>query len=239
MKYIQKTNPKIPCLDKHRATPNTDYKGLHGNCKVIIRQKLLAEQGYLCAYCMQRITNETSTGVEHFDPQALPKYKSKRLLYTNFLVVCKGETTIKEKNQKGELLEKKTCHCDKTIGGKGDGTKEMRILDPREFGKCEDLLVYSISGEVKSKDNNLDVEYDLNEMLNLNNKLLKTNRKDILDIAVQRLKNSQTVAINTTWPQKAFQSEINYWERPGREKMLKPFCQVAIWYLKKKMNIKI
>lgn len=54
-----------------------------------IRQSLLEEQHYLCAYCMKRIKNDgLHTTIEHWEP--LSVNKDKALEYDNMLAVCDG-----------------------------------------------------------------------------------------------------------------------------------------------------
>ena len=51
-----------------------------------VRYTLLKEQHGLCAYCMRRIHNDSSTTIEHWAP--LSKNKEQALQYSNFLGVC-------------------------------------------------------------------------------------------------------------------------------------------------------
>lgn len=54
-----------------------------------IRQSLLEEQRYLCAYCMKRIKNDgLHITIEHWEP--LSVNKDKALEYDNMLAVCDG-----------------------------------------------------------------------------------------------------------------------------------------------------
>lgn len=54
-----------------------------------IRQSLLEEQHYLCAYCMKRIKNDgLHTTIEYWEP--LSVNKDKALEYDNMLAVCDG-----------------------------------------------------------------------------------------------------------------------------------------------------
>ena len=72
----------------------TDTAAMRGifdqlSCKREIRQCLLEEQHYLCAYCMSSIENkELHMSIEHLAPQS--KCKEKVLDYRNYLGVCRG-----------------------------------------------------------------------------------------------------------------------------------------------------
>jgi len=66
--------------------------------KSIIRDALLKEQHYLCAYCMKRIRNNAGgsqvvhMSIEHWLP--LSQDKERALDYKNFLGVCKGGADV-------------------------------------------------------------------------------------------------------------------------------------------------
>lgn len=63
-----------------------------------IRQSLLEEQRYLCAYCMRRLENNGRiTSIKHWYP--LSRSKEKALAYENMLEVCDGGRNWKEKGK--------------------------------------------------------------------------------------------------------------------------------------------
>ena len=62
MILIQK-NSEPNSLREHRNTPGADFDGLD---KTELRDSLLKEQGYLCAYCMKRIRQENKVKIEHY-----------------------------------------------------------------------------------------------------------------------------------------------------------------------------
>ena len=69
------------------------------SCKEEIRQCLLEEQHYLCAYCMSPIENEAlHMTIEHLIP--LSKCKEKVLDYRNYLGVCKGGADLPRNRSK-------------------------------------------------------------------------------------------------------------------------------------------
>jgi len=192
---------------------------------------LLKEQGFLCAYCMNRISNEWNstikkfkTEIEHFYSQEL--HPDKVLQYNNMLAVCNG---FYLENGKSET------HCDKTKDGKVIGTSVLRKLNPTH-PLCEAQLKCSVSGDIKSINNDPDVEFDINDMLNLNAKQLKANRRLVIDVVARRLKELiKTVPANQPLRKTLLNKEIKYW-LGEKEQKLKPFCQVAVWFLEKRMN---
>jgi uncharacterized protein (TIGR02646 family) len=95
MKYIKKNLKNEPeSLRIYReTTDNPRYKG--GNFdQLVLKTALLNEQGFLCAYCMGRISLDLNRfykpkiEVEHY--QAQEEYADKTLNYQNMLGVCNG-----------------------------------------------------------------------------------------------------------------------------------------------------
>ena len=87
------------------------------SCKKEIRQCLLEEQHYLCAYCMSVIENkELHMSIEHLVP--LSKCKEQVFDYKNYLGVCKGGADIpRDRN--------KCICCDAS-----KGNKELQCINP-------------------------------------------------------------------------------------------------------------
>jgi uncharacterized protein (TIGR02646 family) len=106
MKYIHKEVSNEPqSLKEFRSTPNSTYDDCN---KADIRKALLKEQGYLCAYCMSRISDKLDKDarpkmtIEHYDAQSTDE--GGRLKYVNMLGVCRG----------GEGGPGHALHCDKS-----------------------------------------------------------------------------------------------------------------------------
>ncbi|GAB6168828.1 hypothetical protein JCM1393_12880 [Clostridium carnis] len=147
-------------LTIYKKQINAYYDGCN---KGDIRQALLKEQGYLCAYCMKRIS-EDNMKIEHYVTQSSSDDKE-ALEYNNMLGVCLGNTDIKTK------YENLTC----------DSHRGNAQLTVNPFLKASiDLIKYSENGEIYSE--NSDINKDLNETLNLNcdQALLKVNRARVL-----------------------------------------------------------
>lgn len=132
MKYIDNRNDEPTQLTDYREkTPNATYDGLGTNVKDIIRNSLLDEQGYICAYCMCRIDECT---IEHYisqkhhneSPYTEEEHKNQSLLYSNMCGVCKNDSE----------------HCDKLRGN-----TPLEILDPHK-PSCEELIKYHFDGKI-------------------------------------------------------------------------------------------
>lgn len=140
-----------------------------------IRESLLKEQHYLCAYCMKRIENDgLHTTIEHWRP--LSKDKENALEYSNMLGVCDGGRKTDVSDGTHRIL----C-CD---AYKGDET-EM-TLNPMNQQQME-LVKYRKNGEIYTDPENSKLEEDINYTLRLNGALDK-NGKLIADTSTQLLK---------------------------------------------------
>lgn len=162
MIYIEKTlEPES--LRLHRGTPGSDFDGLD---KKELRQALLEEQGYLCAYCMKRIRNTKDIKIEHYKA----RNKENELNYSNLLAVCNGN--------EGENRNRFTCDTMK-------GKQELHI-NPQSK-KDMDTIYYDNQGKIYSRNN--DYQNDLNTVLNLNDEYgyLIRNRKAALKAMREKL----------------------------------------------------
>lgn len=113
MIYINKKEP-TECVKKElkEKVDSTEWKNIARTdtaamrhyfdgltCKNEIRQCLLEEQHYLCAYCMSAIENkELHMTIEHFVP--LSKCKERVFDYQNYLGVCKGGADLPRDKRK-------------------------------------------------------------------------------------------------------------------------------------------
>lgn len=70
------------------AYKKQSYVYFDGCCKEDIRQNLLKEQGYLCAYCMRRI-HAGNMKIEHWYPEDKLS-EIEKLDYKNMLGCCEG-----------------------------------------------------------------------------------------------------------------------------------------------------
>jgi uncharacterized protein (TIGR02646 family) len=87
--------------DNATVPENLAYGALHGAVTRAIRRQMLTEQGYLCAYTMQRVLTTDDCHIEHIVPQEQPPKSHERDLdYTNMLACFPGNTPPKGWNPK-------------------------------------------------------------------------------------------------------------------------------------------
>ncbi|MEI7587687.1 hypothetical protein [Runella sp.] len=224
MKYVEK-GIEPDSLRALRNTEGASYSGPQEDWQ----EALLEEQGWICAYCLGRISLERSKSkgvapkmqIEHYLPRE--KHPEKALQWRNMLGVCLGNHGIKP-------------HCDKTEGGKNEagtyikgkihGDVVLQKLDPLAKN-VEALLTYSSSGEIKSVNSDPETDADLNFRLNLNDEKLIQYRKDVIDLAKSRLEKKYP---DRRWNQSMFDKEIEQWSARKEDKHI-PYFRAAVWFL--------
>lgn len=158
MILIKKGKEPKEWLD-YRQTPGVEYAAIPP-----LKEALLKEQGYLCAYCMDRIEERTMK-VEHLACRS--QHPDKQLDYSNLLACCQGGEGTNER------------HYDTS-----KGNKEISFSPLRE--ECITSLSYSNQGVVSS--DHPVWEKEINEVLNLNTPILKDNRREVLRSLLDQLK---------------------------------------------------
>ena len=174
MKHIKKGN-EPPLLIAHRKQKDANFDNIPKKTKEQLRTHLLKEQGFICCYCMQRITKENMK-IEHWRPQKY--YAGFQLAYKNLLASCKG----------GEGKRREFQHCDTK-----KGEKEIAISPVDQDKNCERMVKFKGDGTVYSDDAEINVE--LNNILNLNMETLRNNRSEVMIQAIKdmtRIKGAKT-----------------------------------------------
>lgn len=207
MRNIQKTT-EPQSLAQHRCNTDSNYENYAK--KDDLRKSLVAEQRGICCYCMQRIRpNLESMKIEHW--QCQDKYPKRQLDYDNLLGVCLGGTGKSKRDQ----------HCDTR---KGNDDISFNPADP--FHDVESKLQFLGDGTIQSND--VQFNQEINDVLNLNESSLNRNRKAVLNALQQSFMRGNPSKI-------AIEKELRKWNGDSGEE-LEPFCQVVIYYLRKKLK---
>lgn len=200
----------------HKKQIQATFQNLPTATKNAIRTQLIQEQGYLCAYCMQRIENDgQKTKIEHW--QCQDNYPEQQLDYGNLLLVYMGNEGCDSEEQ----------HCDTK-----KANQELHCNPAnRAHWHLLDTLSYLSNGEIKSSDPVLNDE--LNEVLNLNYARLKRARSEVLQNVMK--------ALNTKKGSRTFseiQHHLDKWQQQNETGKYREYCGVVIYYLKKKRHKK-
>lgn len=194
---------------------------------------LLEEQGFICAYCLQKINLKNAT-IEHIIGQKYVENGVKigekyQVDYDNLLAVCSGKSC------------KEQTHCDKSRSSYQKerplfaNPLENRIMQNIKFSKTG-LIYYknfkNIEEIEKLKDHNsLDedsnIRFDIQKVLNLNCQNLKLKREAVIKGIQKATKN---------WEDKTrIQKELQRCEIINGSEFVE-MCQVAIYVLKSKLK---
>ena len=195
----------------YRNTPGAPYQS-----QSYLTDSLLKEQGYICAYCMRRIPCKDSLSkedhhIEHIKPRS--KYHEAQLDYKNMVIVCPGHMGDND-------------HCDRS-----KGHKEMH-LSPLNSSVIQTISYEN--GLIKSSNSVWNSE--LNDILNLNDKVLVKARKTTLQAIIVQLNASQK---KNKWTRAMLEKYLNKYKNMhsdhGTEKYY-PYCGIVIYYLQKKLT---
>ena len=207
--------------------------------KAPLLKTLLQEQGYICCYCMQRIPTPTNKAhVEHFLPESIYNGENGKedlqFTYSNLFAACQGNEGKKEKYQ----------HCDKRkkdqeiklsplnkihvegIVFDGNGRLLVRLSDK--------LLEKELNEEIgmKGVDEEDDIDLRNKNKLNLNILTLRKQRIDVIESIQQWL---EATSKKKSITKADIEKKITEWQIPENGQF-RPFCQVAIFYLQKKLR---
>jgi uncharacterized protein (TIGR02646 family) len=208
MRAIPKNNEPAS-LAQHRCQHHADYNNYAD--KDTLRQSLVTEQRGLCCYCLSRIRPVAEeTKIEHWHCQ--DSYPAEQLDYGNLLGACLGKQGQSSQRQ----------HCD-TLKGNRDLSRNP--ANPAH--QVEQFIQFEGDGTITSND--LAFNTELNEVLNLNAKFLKNNRKAVLDAF------KTTLLKRGDLPRPTLERWLR--ERNGETHAgdLEPFCQVVVYWLRKRL----
>ncbi|WP_300389278.1 HNH endonuclease [Fusobacterium sp.] len=199
---------RIPSsLVKYKQTINASFDNLPKEVKDKLRTSLLKEQGYICAYCMKKLEDDSSkVKIEHY----IARNEENELDYNNLLAVCKGN--------EGEPFERQTCDTRK-------GNREVKI-NPQVNS---DILTigYTSNGEIKSS--NLDYQEDFDNILNLNDSFgLVKARREALNSLKRKLSKSKTHLKRDIIKR--------IYTRYSEAEIKESYVGILLWYLQKRMR---
>jgi uncharacterized protein (TIGR02646 family) len=196
---------------KYCATENVDYARIPE-----LALALLKEQGFICAYCMRKIpTTVVEKGinsvVEHIKCRA--RYEHLKLNYNNMVICCPGRINSE-------------AHCDDS---KGNLDITFNLFTPA----LENSIKYlSKNGSIYSTNETWNNE--INNIVKLNNSLLRKNRLLVLQ-GVQQLLEKEN------WRPSIISAQLEYWsslhlDTNDNEMKKNEYCGIVVWYLQKTLS---
>ncbi len=190
----------------YRNTPGATYQAIEP-----LRTALLNEQGYICAYCNRPIPvttseNRETSRIEHI--QCRDNYPERQLDYTNMVVCCPGFIDGTE-------------HCDKS--------KKNHNISFTPFSPAVQQSISYGSKEADIKSSNTVWYREMNDILQLNNNLLKKNRNETLN-------GVRAVLETKKWRKAQIEHKLLAWSNKDNNNKYKAYCGIVIWYLEKKLR---
>jgi len=184
MRYISKK--EMPeCLKDPKYFLEYKWKNFkRSSCGKIVKENILNEQQWLCAYCEIKVDLKDSH-IEHIKPKSNPKYEKLKFDYNNLIVSCNG----KECRVDDEEYDEDIHSC----GHKKDNDfDENKFLDPTKIPDISDYFEYDkYNGAIKASNKDKEKAKYMINLLNLNNVSLNKMRLNTV-IAIQKsFKNSK------------------------------------------------
>lgn len=216
MRWIDKILANEPgTLRAYRSTPNATYKGFVDSDQ-LLKKALCKEQGYLCCYCMRRLSTN-SVSVEHYITQSKHQdspfsedvHFQNQLKYSNLLASCND----------------KWRNCS---GIRGD----IPISSDPTNSEIEQKIGWLKNGKAYSIYKDQAIERDIEKTLRLNEETLKVNRASII-------KKVRADCEKHNWQPPKLKTLLRNWKSLDKEGQYNEYCQVAIEYLSKKLAKRI
>jgi len=229
MKLIKKNQePKSLTFYKQKYKTSACYEDLDKQTKDDLKQSLLEEQGYICCYCMRRISADRMR-IEHWKPQTDILLQLNLILgleYTNLLGACQG----------GEDGLKSQYHCDKSKGNKLITIHpQAKINLPLQQGEamgisCETLVKFNLGSGIVYSENET-INQEINDILCLNNQNLREGRRTV----IQEFKKFLDKKYSNSLKKENLEKILKIWSEKSDGKY-KEYCQVIITYLEKRLK---
>lgn len=219
-------------LETHKAQEGTTYETYSSDIglgDIIppsgLRKYLLDDQGYICAYCMQRIPHkfiEKGISKDDFKIEHYVNQKSKisiqhkyDISYKNMFACCMGN--------EGKMKKFQTCDTRKGM--------DSISINPLNIAHIR-TMAYAPDGSIHST--NSTFESDINVVLNLNEDSLKRSREAIYKSVDSRTtKYFKRPYLTREEKNEYLDSQIAWWNTK-RDGKYSPFCMVAVNYLEKR-----
>lgn len=203
--------------------------------KIKVGKSLIAEQGFLCAYCMRRINKAEK--IEHWTAQKnLKNNPNKTLDYSILLAVCSGETVGNDT----KIIQ----HCDTKRGNfKEDAELTINptnayLMQFIKYGKNGQIFFESTDSELDKRVNKdiikrLGLDINTQKEDNVSEYIIRQNRLNVYK-SVETLRNAYKVRYPKDFSKKLEDYIQQNWVEKNMEGKLKEYCGI-ITYFKKQL----
>lgn len=225
---------------RHRDGATFDADGAK-EAKQKLRDALIREQGYLCAYCQRRITLNGNTRIEHIISQSVLKGEQgdkqpdkpsdewwfrdrdkyyglfNELYYGNLVLCCDGNISGSNSGSQNPH----NFHCDRS---KGERCVHFNIFS-QDF--IDTLSYEPASARIKS--NNSEYHNEINDVLNLNLPMICRNRQEVVN-------GIKIILKKKGWNKNNLLRLLNKFESVGLNGYREPYDGFASWYLRRALR---
>ncbi|HMR86545.1 MAG TPA: TIGR02646 family protein [Saprospiraceae bacterium] len=147
--------------------PNYEEEGICYYSTKQLKAELLDEQGFICAFCMEKLENNSQCSIDHLKPKS-ENPSENTFDYYNLLAVCEG------KNPSDKPLKEDLRHC--------NNKKEDKSIEisPLEFS-CEENFIFDAMGNIYSNNQENINAINTIERLGLKSPILVKKRKEAIE----------------------------------------------------------
>ncbi len=171
-----------------------------------LRKQLIEEQGYICCYCMQRISCDNSR-IEHFKSQE--HNRKYQIQYKNLFVACN--------NSHGKISQEQHCDVKKA-------DKELKKIN-LTLATSINNIKYNSDCTIFSDDT--DLNDDITSILNLNVMIVKESRQQALNNLIKSIK---------VWDKPTLYGLIDKYSNKNSDGKYAPFSEMLVWQLERKVK---
>lgn len=206
-------NREPKSLTEHRCHTDACYENMPKQARKELKDALLTEQGYICAYCMARISEDTMK-VEHVASRK--EVPTRQLDYSNLVACCLGKEGAPRNQQ----------HCDTYKEDSSLSKNPANIAD-----RVEECIEYEQStGRVYSTHASFNNEIDT--LLHLNTPSVRLNR----DAVWRAVRNYMAKHIPKQASAEVIQRILAPWEELDRYGRHREYAGIVRFFLKKRLK---
>ncbi|QCI28548.1 retron system putative HNH endonuclease [Caminibacter pacificus] len=160
--FFKKAKRKVKSPNISKAWEDENIKQI----KSQLREYIISEQKFLCAYCERKLENLTNLSIDHFKKRNL--FPDLTLDYNNLFVSCDSAT-----------------HCERHKDSFSINKEEFKYLIHPVFNNPEYFFEYDLTGHILPKDdlsefNKKKADFTI-KAFNLNDKSLIEDRKKLIE----------------------------------------------------------
>lgn len=147
--------------------PDNAEKGIKYYSKKQLKDEILDEQGFICAFCMNKLENNYQCTLDHLKPKSANPTEN-TFDYYNLLAVCEG------KNPLTKPLKDDLRHC--------NNKKEDKLIEisPLELD-CEEKFIFDAVGNIYPKIETDQASINTIKILGLDSIYMVNLRKDAIE----------------------------------------------------------